>query len=331
MKFVKKDLERAVSQKIISEEQSKHLWEFLERTHPPSSSVPFNYSLLLQYLGVFVILIAMSFLATITSGILGDFNLFWIGLIYGILFFFVGKKLWKNPLQRNGGGLFLTLSVCMVPLMIFGFFNGWKWWEQNIRLEITLGIMEISTIVTALGMLYFFRFPLLTAPLYLAVWLLTIDIIQIFFPDPFTSGQLLQKVSIVIGLLMIMISISVDKKKTKEDYAFWGYFFGLLSFLGGLTMLFIENSDWFKAGYFLINIFLLLIGTYLNRIVFLIFGGIGILIYLSYLSFDFFMGSSTFPIFLSLVGVAMLYGGIIFQRYYEVLRKKLLHMLGKEI
>ena len=41
-------------------------------------------------------------------------------------------------------------------------------------------------------------------------------------------------VSVMVGLLMILCAFLVDRR-TREDFAFWGYLFGLFSFWGGLS------------------------------------------------------------------------------------------------
>ncbi len=63
-----------------------------------------------------------------------------------------------------------------------------------------------------------------------------------------------------------------------------------------------------------INVVMILIGAVLGRRVFAVFGGLGIAGYLGHLSYRVFKDSLVFPFALSLIGLAIIWLGLIWQR-----------------
>lgn len=342
------DLKRAADQKIITEKQAKALWDFFNQPalQPSSSFSQFDSGAVLHYLGAFVVLLSMGWLATIWQSQLGAFSVFWIGLLYGALFLWLGLRLWKHSLYRKGGGLLLTLSVCMVPLMLYGLEKGWGFWplplEENKAQEAHLQHMQlihfyqatlgIATIIASACTLFFIRFPFLTAPLWLAIWLLSIDAFLLFFPRGSLAGQEFQMLSLGVGIVILILSFVIDRRtgRIEEDFAFWGYFFGLLISWIALTSLLPGTSEWIKAGYCFINIALLFVAVLLDRKIFLFFGALGIFGYLCYLAYDIFENSWLFPLALSLLGLGTLYLGILYQRHQVYLKQTLQRCLWKK-
>ena len=134
-----------------------------------------------------------------------------------------------------------------------------------------------------------------------------------------------QLVSVIFGLIMIVSSYFADQK-FKEDYAFWGYLFGLMTFWGGLTSM-DSNSEIGKFIYCMINLFLVFVSVLIERRAFIVFGALGVNIYLGHLAFKVFEDSLLFPIALSMLGVGIIFLGIKYQKNKE----KIEHGLKKNL
>jgi hypothetical protein len=119
-------------------------------------------------------------------------------------------------------------------------------------------------------------------------------------------------VSIAFGMTMLLASFALDQR-CHEDYAFWGYLFGLLAFWGGLSFLG-SGNPWDKLLHAAINAILILIAVGLNRKAFLVFGSLGIFGYLADLAHTLFRDSLLFPFVLSLLGIAVIGLGVLVQR-----------------
>lgn len=111
---------------------------------------------------------------------------------------------------------------------------------------------------------------------------------------------------------MILGAYVADLRGKVMDFAFWGYLFGLMSFWGGLTAM-ESNSELGKFFYCLINLALIFCAVVLRRPVFVIFGALGVSVYLGHLAYHVFQDSIFFPIVLSFIGLAIIYFGIQYQ------------------
>lgn len=120
-------------------------------------------------------------------------------------------------------------------------------------------------------------------------------------------------VSLFFGLAVILVGFVTDLKK-KEDFAFWGYLFGTLSFWGGLNALVWTRGNIALFIYVVTNLILMVLSIVLMRKVLMVFGAIGLFSYLSYLSFNLFVDSVLFPFYMSLVGLAIICLGILYQK-----------------
>lgn len=128
------------------------------------------------------------------------------------------------------------------------------------------------------------------------------------------SWDLRKLVSLWFGLLMILLALWVDlRDRDDRDFAFWIYLFGVLAFWGGLSLMRSE-SELGKFLYLCINLVMIAAGALLSRRVFAVFGGLGVAGYLGHLAYDLFSDSILFPFVLSLVGLLVIYAGILWQR-----------------
>lgn len=173
--------------------------------------------------------------------------------------------------------------------------------------------MEVGTILAGLVALRFVRFPFLTFPVAFALWFMSMDLTPLIYGrSDFTWNQRLW-VSLWFGLAFLAVSFLVDRR-TRDDYAFWGYLFGTLAFWGGLSLM-ESQSEVSKLLYCLINIVLMLISVLLDRRVFIVFGALGVFGYLGHLAYTVFKDSLLFPFALSALGLAIIWLGIYYQRH----------------
>ena len=117
------------------------------------------------------------------------------------------------------------------------------------------------------------------------------------------------------GLALLVVFLVVDGR-TREDYARWGYLAGLAAFWGGLTLV-DSGSELGKALYCLINIVLMGMAVLLRRPVFMVFGGLGVAAYLGYLSYEVFAQSLLFPVVVTLIGLGVIWLGLVYQKRRE--------------
>jgi hypothetical protein len=172
--------------------------------------------------------------------------------------------------------------------------------------------MEVATVAAGLVALWFLRFPFLTAPIAFAMWFMSMDLTPLIYGEHYFEAQGYQVVSLVFGLVVLVGAYIVDRR-TDEDYAFWGYLFGMFAFWGGLTLL--EGGgelDWFFYG--LVNAGLIVLSVLLQRRVFVVFGALGVFGYVGHLAWEIFEDSLLFPFALSAAGLAIIALGILYAR-----------------
>jgi len=158
-----------------------------------------------------------------------------------------------------------------------------------------------------------FRFPFLTAPIALALWFMSMDLTPLVFGQTDFSWVQRRQVSIWFGLAMLLAAYQADRR-TREDFAFWGYLFGLLAFWGGLTSI-DSSNEIARLGYCGVNILLLVAAILLERKVFLVFGGVGVSLYLGHLAHRVFKDSLAFPFVLTALGLGIMALGWAYQRH----------------
>ncbi|MBN2373939.1 DUF2157 domain-containing protein [bacterium] len=323
MKITKKDFEWAVSEDIITHEQAEALWRNLEDRG--SSRPRFDMSNILYYFGALIVISAMGWFMTEAWEAFGGAGIFVISMIYALCFLMVGWMLWYRKNLRIPGGLFFTMAVCMTPLMIYGLERLTGIWPQgnpgiyqdfHLWIKGSWLLMEIGTIIAGLIVLKFIRFPFLTAPIFFSLWYMSMDLTPLLFRKTISSWDDRLLVSLWFGLAVIMVSYLMDRR-TNDDYAFWGYLFGLMAFWGGLSLMMTKNNETIKLLYCFINLGLVAISVLFQRRAFIVFGSAGIFWYVSHLAYKVFMHSLLFPFALSLLGIFAIYLGIKYQHNQE--------------
>jgi Predicted membrane protein (DUF2157) len=319
MRVSRKDIGWAVSEGMISESQAEDLWRALEERN--ADRPRFDLPHVAYYLGALVVISAMTWFMTLGWERFGGWGILAISLSYALAFAVAGGLLWRDKGLKVPGGLLVTAAVCMTPLAVYGFETITGAWLQGMPgeygdfydyIEGGWFPMEVATVAAGLVALRFFRFPFLTAPIAFALWFMSMDLTPLIYGEHYYEAQGYQVVSLVFGLAVLVGAYVVDRR-TEEDYAFWGYLFGMFAFWGGLT-LFEGGSelDWFLYG--LINSGLILLSVLLQRRVFVVFGALGVFGYVGHLAWEIFEDSLLFPFALSAAGLVIIALGILYAK-----------------
>ena len=319
MKIKDTDLLLAVKQKVITKKQME---EILSIASLRSGSSPsFDVTHLLYYLGALVVIGAMGLFMTLGWERFGGGGIMSISLAYAFVFAITGYVFWFRKKTIIAGGLFFTMAVCMTPLIVYGFERLLGVWPMDnpgayrdfhVWINGSWLMMELATIGVGLIALAFVRFPFLTMPVAFAFWYLSMDLTPLFFGRNEFNWDERLIVSAAVGFIILVISYIVDRL-IKEDFAFWGYLFGLLAFWGGLSLM-DSGSQLNRFLYCMINVFLMFLSIWLGRRAFMIFGGLGVFGYLGYLSWHVFENSLIFPFALSLLGILLIVFAILYQK-----------------
>ncbi|WP_454255936.1 DUF2157 domain-containing protein [Pseudomonas sp. Marseille-Q8238] len=321
------DLARAVSAGVLQPGQDQTLLAFLRQR--PDEQASFQLSHVAYYFGALLIIAAMGWLMTEAWMQVGDLALLLIALAYIGLFCACGLSLWKRG-QQIPGGLLGAVAVSLVPLAVFALQRLTGLWPlddaqtnyHNYYTYVQGGwlAMEAATVIAGLLMLRLMPFPFIVMPMAVALWFMSMDLSELLHGDGFSWEQR-RDVSLWFGLCLLLAFVLIDGR-TRKDYAFWGYLAGLLAFWGGLSLS-ESNSEWGKAAYCLINLGLMGVAVLLRRPMFMVFGGLGVAGYLGHLSYKVFADSLLFPVVLTLIGLALIGLGLLYQRRRERLTNNL--------
>ena len=325
--FEAKDLARAVDAGLLSAEQEQTLLRFLRQQ--PQQQPAFQLAHVAFYLGALLIMGAMGWLLSEAWMRVGDGALLGVALLYITLLTGAGLAMQRRG-QMIPGGVLAAVAVSIVPLAVFAIERLTGFWPlddvqsdyHNYYRYVQGGwlLMEVATVCAGLLVLRLIPFPFIVMPIAVALWFMSMDLSEWFYGEVFTWEQR-QNVSLWFGLGLLLVFVLIDGR-TRRDYAFWGYLAGLLAFWGGLTSM-NSDSEVGKALYCLINVGLMLLAVLLRRPMFMVFGALGVAAYLGYLSYEVFAESLLFPLVLSLIGVAVIGLGLLYQKHRERLSEKL--------
>ena len=331
MKFTVRDIDWAVQAGAISQEAGASLITALREKNENKPSLSFSH--VLYYLGGLIIIGAVTFYITKAWTLLGGVGHLLVALGYAAVFLFLARWLSEVKNQRIPAGILATVAVCMTPMAVYGVqeITGWWVWKQPGNysdffhwIKSGWSIMEVATIVVGAIALKCFRYPFITLPIAFSLWFLSMDMTSVLYGPDFTWEQR-KLVSMVFGFLMVLGSFFVDRR-TEQDYAFWGYLFGMIAFWGGLTAL-DSDSELAKFSYCCINFVLMAVSVMLQRRVFIVFGAIGVSLYLGHLARDVFGGALLFTFVLSAVGLLVIGLGLLYHKHEKAIEQKLVSLL----
>jgi hypothetical protein len=332
MKITRKNLDDAVDANIISAEQAQRLHDYLQAL--PGTGPAFNFTNVLYYLGGLIAIGAMTLFMNLGWEAFGGWGIFFISLAYAG----VGLKL-AGLFQRRGhavpAGICATFTVALTPLAIYGLQQALGLWpDESVYREYHRYIrwhwlyMELGTLAAGLAVAWRYRYPFLVMPIAVTLWYMSMDIAVMIMGDEY-DFLFRAQVSMYFGLLMVLAAFWVDfRSGEKADYAFWLYLFGVLTFWGGMTAQ-ESDSELSKFVYFCVNLLMIAAGTVVVRRVFVVFGAIGVCLYLGHLAWDVFEDSWMFPVALTAIGLSIIYLGVMWQKNEKALTARARSLLPR--
>jgi hypothetical protein len=261
---------------------------------------------------------------------LGSRGVFVTALVYMLIAVGLGRFL-RGRGYLVGGGLLVTVAVCLVPLLTYtvedmlGVWPGTRPGDYKDFYPWVHGswiVMELATMAAALVALRFVPFGFLTAPLAFSFWFFSMDVAEWAFGRESLTTNERCWVSVIVGLLIMLVGYGLERTYRRrgaprtEDFAFWCYLFGLLAFWCGFTFM-DSNSEVGRLLYALMNVGLIALGVKLRRAVFLVFGVLGVHVYLGHLAYEVFKDSVLFPFALALLGLSVILVTVFAQRHMK--------------
>lgn len=325
-------LKEAAEHGLISEQQAEQLWSFLGERGKDTPS--FRFTHILYYLGGLTAIGAMSLFMTLGWERFGGWGLLLIALAYA------GVGIWLTEYFLNRShlpipaGITAAFVVVLTPLAVYGLQAALGWWAEgkvfrqyHTHIDWRWMFMELATLASGTVMLRRYRLPFLVMPIAVTLWYMSMDLTPFLFGEADATWELRKRVSLWFGLLIALLAFRVDiRTRHDKDYAFWLYLFGVVAFWGGLSMMH-SDSELNKFIYLCINLMMIVVGAMLSRRVFAVFGGIGAAGYLGHLAYDVFKDSMMFPFVLTVMGLVVIYLGIVWQRHEEAISNRLRGLL----
>lgn len=325
MQISPKDLSAAYQQGIITEQQAASLWSFIESN--AGNRTRFNFTHLLYFLGGLIAISAMTLFMNLSWEKFGYQGLLVLSLIYIGCSSLAAETCLRRKLPIPMA-LLACFSISLMPLFAYSIMKYSGLWPDSAGFPDYLHphdsghayawlALETTALAWSLLMLWRFRHPLLVLPLIIISWFLLLDIIGLTHGA--ISAQQLRNIGIGYGLLLFICSIVTDLYQPDDDFGFWFCMTGLLLFWISLSLS-DSSSEIDKAIYCFINLLLLLAGVVLQRPIAVLLGAAGITFYLGHLAYDLFRDNWLFPLALSFIGLALLYGGILWHRKGQNIR-----------
>lgn len=337
------DIEAAVRRGAIAPSEAHSLWaEWADPGNPrrvhrkPSVSAPvampeaarFTFSHVLYYFGGLLTIGAMSLFMTLAWAALGAWGSAALATGYLLAAWRVAAHLKQKALPVPAG-ILATLAVCLVPLVVWSVQVGLGLWPEgggqhfgqyHQHINWRWLTLEFATLVAAVVMLRAIQLPFMVMPVAVTLWYMNMDLGHLLMQKDGFDWQFTRDLSLVFGLGTCALAVWVDVRTrqatedaARQDFAFWLYIFGALMFWAGLSLR-EGGSEWAKAGYGAINLCLVLGGAAIGRRVFTVLGGLGVAIYLGYLSHRVFQDSLVFTFALTLLGLGVVALGVWWQR-----------------
>lgn len=306
----KGDLDWAAGEGLISQPQAGALWDALQARH--AERPQFDLAHLFWYAGAVLVLIAMGWFGAEMGSRFGAPAVLATSVAYSAAFLFGGARLWFGQNLKVPGGLLVTLAVTMVPVAFGSLAETLGYplstYMSNHSFQF---LLEGVTVASALVALRFFKFPFLTAPIAASLWLMSLTAVDFLFQGQGSFFGLWNQqltVTLLFGFGITFIGLLVDGKR-EGDYSFWLYLFGVSAFWFSLSLM-DSGNELGKAVYALVNVGLMFTSVLLSRRVFLVYGSLGVLYYAGHLMFTLFAGSVLFPLFLTVLGVGIIWAGV---------------------
>jgi MFS family permease len=290
--------------------QTDRMWDDLvarvTASPAPAAGNGFSAAHLLYYFGAAVVIVAMGWLMALIGTFYGSGAIVFTALIYAGLFAYGGWSLASQRELRVPGGLLYMLAVSMTPIAVAAAMESTRW-DTGMALAIPmLATAAVGVVVTRLTRISFVLLPAL-----LGGWLGAIGGAEWLFVHDAPSWEV---ISIAYGALVAFAGFVMDGK-SDEDYSFWAYGIGSLAAFVGLTIL--NKSDLAYALYAAGGVASMFVSVLLSRRAFAFTGAAAVLVWIFHLSAMFFSNTLLFPVVLVALGVATIYGGVVYHRNSE--------------
>ncbi len=336
MTSVKKEiLIQAVSKNIITDEQYRKIIALDGEAELAvgERKKGLNYIMAFYYFGALIMIFSFTYFLVSQWKDLPTAAILTIGLTFQVVCFVIGLYLRKKLNYKVSGGLLVTAAVAITPLVVYSLEKMFGIWPTEpggygaqysdywILIKPCWVYIEGITLIFALLTLRWVRFSFLAAVIGHTAWFLSMDLTEIILGSP-SYGEVFWEarkwVSIIIGAIMISTGRLLNRK-TEEDYSLWLFIYGALIFTSATAFTWFTNE--LNALLVLItHIGLVVMSIRWQRTSLMVFGAIGIYIYLGHLAWNIFKNSPFFPIALALIGLIMILGTVSFQKNKEKLK-----------
>lgn len=304
MRITQAQLEKAVKLNILSQEQLLKISEYCKKD---SKNASYNRLInLLYFFGGCIAIGAMFFFLEATLPLFNHWQFVSIIFLYMLAGLAIAHIFYKLEMDTPASLVFIFV-ILITPIAVYSLFSTLGYWELPQKYNNNYYMLksyhshelELATLIMAGVLFYFYRYPFILMPICLVLFIFTID-----------NGYSEK----LYGALMMSLGITIDiYHKKKIDFAFWLYFFGVGAFwLSIYSEHFSNEYIWF--GFLLMNIIFILGGVVFSRTLFLIYGTIGFVGYVTHLGFDVFAKSVGFPFILSLIGLGLIIIGVIVKK-----------------
>lgn len=332
MKINQDALHRAVTHGLISTQQANDLWDFLSQKKADTPAfIPVH---ILYYLGGCIAIGAMTLFMNLGWETFGGQGIAFIALAYTLISLAFAEYFQKQNTLQIPTGIMATLAVAMVPLCVYGiqtqlgmFADNTTYKSFHAIIDSRWIIIELATVAAGLLTLWRYRLSFILMPISVALFYLSMDLAPWFTKEEQFYWDLHPFIAKWFGLCMLVVALVTDlKDRSDKDYAFWLYFFGVMTLWGGVSY---SHSGLLtlKLLYLGFNLLLIAVGTCLMRKVFVVFGGIGTLLVLGNLSRTYFKDSLAFPFTLTILGLLTVAIGIWWQRHDAAIQKQVARLL----
>ena len=331
MKVDQEVLASAEREGILAPGQAERLWGFLAEGQAAAGERPqFRAAHLLYYFGGLLAIGAASLFLNAAWNQLGPWMGAALAIGYAIGCWHVAAWLLEQRRLAIPAGVLGALVTVCTPVAIFSLQKALGWWpsghdvytDYHRWVDWHWWFMELGTLVVGTIVFYRFRLPFLTLPIAVTLWYIGMDLAAVVTGGE-ADWELRRQFTLLFGLATIMLALWIDLRQCgPRDQAFWIYLFGLIGFWGALSAT-SSDSELAKLGYCAINLGLILAGAILARRTFVVFGGLGVASYLGHLAHNVFEDSLLFPFTLTLIGLAAIGAGVVWQRNEDAIEGRL--------
>lgn len=334
-KINKEILTQAVTKGVINGEQYNKILALDSEAEPAKGEKKrgLNYVTAFYYFGALIIIFAFTYFLASQWAHLPTILILAIALAFQSVCFGLGIYLRNKLNYKVSGGLLVTAAIAITPLVVYSLEKIFGIWpaaetmggsgEYNefwILIRPCWIYIEFITLLVAAVTLFWVRFSFLAVVIGHAAWFLSMDFAELVSGSQINSDaswETRKWVSIIIGAIMIGAGRLLNRK-TEEDYSLWLFIYGAL-IVTTVTAFSWLNNNLNALVYLALHIIFVVLSVRWQRKSLMVFGALGIYIYLGHLAWMIFSNSPFFPIVLASIGLLMILGTVSFQRNKDTL------------